>query len=91
MGKSSHRIGATAADRGSEPGRETVRGWRVAYLTIATVGICLSADLMRLHVNVHTDPDYQSYCAMSESVNCAQQWVLATGMEIILSAFATKP
>jgi protein-disulfide isomerase/uncharacterized membrane protein len=34
------------------------------------VGICLSADLLRLHINVHTDPDYQSYCAMSERVNC---------------------
>ena len=29
-----------------------------------------SISLARLHVNVHTDPDYQSYCAMSERVNC---------------------
>ena len=48
----------------------TVRGWRIAFLVACTVGICLSADLLRLHVNVHTDPDYQSYCAMSERVNC---------------------
>jgi len=47
-----------------------VRGWRIAFLVVCTVGICLSADLLRLHVNVHTDPDYQSYCAMSERVNC---------------------
>jgi uncharacterized membrane protein len=46
------------------------RGWRIAFLVICTVGVCLSADLLRLHVNVYTDPDYQSYCAMSERVNC---------------------
>lgn len=46
------------------------RGWRIACLALAIVGVCLSADLMRLHVNVHTDPDYQSYCAVSEGVNC---------------------
>ena len=34
------------------------------------MGACLSADLARLHVNVHTDPHYRSYCAMSERVNC---------------------
>lgn len=46
------------------------RGWRIAFLVACTVGICLSADLLRLHVNVHTDPNYQSYCAISERVNC---------------------
>ena len=51
--------------------REPVgRGWRIAFLVLCTVGACLSADLLRLHVNVHTDPDYHSYCAMSERVNC---------------------
>ncbi len=47
-----------------------VRGWRIAFLVACTVGVCLSADLLRLHFNVYTDPDYQSYCAMSEHVNC---------------------
>jgi len=47
-----------------------VRGWRVAFLVLCTIGVCLSADLLRLHVNVHTNPDYRSYCAMSERVNC---------------------
>jgi protein-disulfide isomerase/uncharacterized membrane protein len=46
------------------------RGWRIAFLLLCTVGACLSADLLRLHVNVHTDPDYHSYCAMSARVNC---------------------
>jgi protein-disulfide isomerase len=49
---------------------QLVHGWRVAFLVLCTVGVCLTADLVRLHVNVHTDPNYQSYCAMSERVNC---------------------
>jgi protein-disulfide isomerase/uncharacterized membrane protein len=44
--------------------------WRIAFLVFATVGACLSADLMRLHVKVHTDPEYHSYCAISERANC---------------------
>jgi len=47
-----------------------VRGWRIAFLVLCTVGACFSADLLRLHANVHTNPDYHSYCAMSERVNC---------------------
>jgi protein-disulfide isomerase/uncharacterized membrane protein len=52
------------------PSSNRVRGWRVAFLVLCTIGVCLSADLLRLHVNVHTNPDYRSYCAMSERVNC---------------------
>jgi len=51
-------------------GNGATRGWRIAFLVLCTVGACFSADLLRLHVNVHTDPDYHSYCAMSERVNC---------------------
>lgn len=50
--------------------RDGVRGWRIAFLVLCVVGACLAADLVRLHVRVHTDPDYHSYCAMSERVNC---------------------
>ncbi len=35
------------------------------------VGLLLSADLMRLHVAVHADPDYESYCSMGEGLDCA--------------------
>jgi protein-disulfide isomerase/uncharacterized membrane protein len=59
-----------------------VRGWRIAFLVVCTIGICLSADLLRLHVNVHTDPDYQSYCAMSERVNC--NTVALSGYAVVL-------
>jgi uncharacterized membrane protein/2-hydroxychromene-2-carboxylate isomerase len=34
------------------------------------VGVLLSADLLRLHVRVHTDPGYHSYCAVTEYVDC---------------------
>jgi len=62
------------------------RGWRIAFLVLCTIGACLSADLVRLHVNVHTDPAYQSYCAMSERVNCetvaASDWAVFGGLPV---------
>jgi protein-disulfide isomerase/uncharacterized membrane protein len=65
-----------------------VRGWRIAFLVLCTIGACLSADLLRLHVNVHTNPDYQSYCAMSERVNCetvaASDWAVMAGLPVAL-------
>jgi len=76
--------------------KNAARGWRIAFLVLCTVGLCLAADLARLHLNVHTDPDYQSYCAISERVNCdtvaaskfAVKWGLPTalwGMVIYLT------
>jgi protein-disulfide isomerase/uncharacterized membrane protein len=59
-----------------------VRSWRIAYLVLCVVGFLLSADLQRLHVNVHTDPDYQSYCAVSERVNC--ETVAASRYSVVL-------
>ncbi|NOZ86960.1 MAG: thioredoxin domain-containing protein [Deltaproteobacteria bacterium] len=50
--------------------RECQRNWRIAFLVFCTMGLCLSADLARLHLKVNTDPAYHSYCAMSERVNC---------------------
>jgi protein-disulfide isomerase/uncharacterized membrane protein len=73
----------------SNPRREAgtapaVRGWRVAFLVLATVGLCLAADLIRLHVKVHTDPDYHAYCAVSEGMNCetvaASPWAVFLGV-----------
>jgi uncharacterized membrane protein/2-hydroxychromene-2-carboxylate isomerase len=34
--------------------------------------LLLSADLLRLHVRVHTDPNYHSYCAVNEYVDCEE-------------------
>jgi predicted DsbA family dithiol-disulfide isomerase/uncharacterized membrane protein len=72
------------ADRGL--GSSGERGWRIAFLVACTVGICLSLDLLRLHVRVHNDPDYQSYCAISEYVNCESEalssWSVFVGMPV---------
>ena len=59
-----------------------VRGWRITFLVLCAIGACLAADLVRLHVKVHTDPDYHSYCAMSERVNC--ETVAASNYAVLL-------
>ena len=74
---------------GARPAQDApTRGWRIAFLVLCTVGACLSADLVRLHVNVHTDPAYHSYCAMSERVNCetvaASDWAVFLGLPLAL-------
>jgi protein-disulfide isomerase/uncharacterized membrane protein len=62
--------------------------WRIAFLVLATVGICLSADLLRLHVKVHTDPQYHSYCAINEWANCetvaASDYAVLFGLPVAL-------
>jgi protein-disulfide isomerase/uncharacterized membrane protein len=69
-----------ARQKNNNGSRWITPSWRVAFLVLCTIGICLAADLQRLHVNVHTDPDYQSYCAMSERVNC--ETVAASGYAV---------
>jgi len=39
-------------------------------MVISAVGICFSVELIRIHILVHTDPQYQSFCALNEKVNC---------------------
>ena len=34
------------------------------------LGVLVSIELTRIHLFVHTDPAYQSVCAVSEGVNC---------------------
>lgn len=46
--------------------------WRIAFLVLCVIGILLSADLLRLHVMVHTDSDYHSFCAVNEYVDCEE-------------------
>ena len=46
-------------------------------LFAALVGLVVSLDLVWLHFKVHTDPNYHSFCAMSDSFNCetvAESW-----------------
>ncbi len=66
--------------------------WRVASLVFCTLGASLSADLLRLHVKVHTDPAYHSYCAISEWANCetvaASEYAVFAGLPVALWALA---
>jgi uncharacterized membrane protein/predicted DsbA family dithiol-disulfide isomerase len=40
------------------------------FLALCLLGIGVSIELTRIHVFVHTDPEYHSVCAVSEGVNC---------------------
>ena len=55
----------------SEHVQSPAHSLRIVSLVLCTIGACLSADLIRLHVRVHTDPSYHAYCAISEQVDCA--------------------
>ncbi len=65
-----------------------IRAWRIAFLIFCTVGALLSADLLRLHVKVHKDPNYHAFCAMSEKLNCetvaASSWAVFAGLPVAL-------
>jgi len=37
---------------------------------VCLVGLGIAGELTSIHVWVHTDPDYRSFCAVSETVNC---------------------
>jgi uncharacterized membrane protein/protein-disulfide isomerase len=46
-------------------------GWSaLTILLLCWIGMGLSVELTRIHLLVHTDPDYHSVCAISENVNC---------------------
>jgi protein-disulfide isomerase/uncharacterized membrane protein len=46
------------------------RHLRIAFVVLCAIGLLLAADLQRVHVKVHTDPDYSSYCSVSEEIDC---------------------
>jgi len=39
-------------------------------LALAAVGLALSIELTLLHYRIHTDPTYESWCKIGETVNC---------------------
>lgn len=43
---------------------------RAAFLALCLAGLAVAADLTLIHVKVHTDPAYRSFCAISEEINC---------------------
>lgn len=57
---------------------------RITFLVLCAAGVLLSADLLRLHIRVHTDPNFHSFCAMSAQVNCEtvalSRWAVIAGL-----------
>lgn len=48
-----------------------VTSWPLASIGILSiVGMVVAGELIRIHIMVHTDPSYHSFCALSETVNC---------------------
>lgn len=62
--------------------------WRIGFMMLCAVGMYLSADLLRLHVKVYTDPDYHAFCAVSEYLNCetvaVSQFAVFAGLPVAL-------
>jgi uncharacterized membrane protein/predicted DsbA family dithiol-disulfide isomerase len=54
------------------PSAVTAPSRRLALLfaLLCLLGVAVSIELTRIHLFVHTDPNYHSVCAMSEGVNC---------------------
>jgi uncharacterized membrane protein/2-hydroxychromene-2-carboxylate isomerase len=44
--------------------------WRIGFLVICVLGAFFSAELLRLHAKVYTDPAYHALCAVNEQFNC---------------------
>ncbi|MBN2575483.1 MAG: thioredoxin domain-containing protein [Deltaproteobacteria bacterium] len=42
----------------------------LVFALLCGVGVAFSIELTRVHVFVHTDPDYHSLCAISKGINC---------------------
>jgi len=79
------------ADRraGRAIGGATGRDRRVVVFgLLCLLGLLLSADLLRLHVRVHTDPGESSYCVVSEQLDCdavaASPWSVFGGLPLAL-------
>ncbi len=52
------------------PPRALSRAQAAVFALLCLAGLVLSIELTRIHVGVHTDPSYESTCALSEGVNC---------------------
>ncbi|CAB5121755.1 hypothetical protein D3OALGA1CA_5147 [Olavius algarvensis associated proteobacterium Delta 3] len=61
---------------------------RIAFLVLCTLGTLLSADLLRLHVRVHTDSNYHALCAISETIDCESvafsRYAVVAGLPVAL-------
>jgi uncharacterized membrane protein/2-hydroxychromene-2-carboxylate isomerase len=66
--------------------------WRIAFLLLCALGIYFSAELLRLHVKVYTDPNYHSFCAVSDRFNCetvaTSKYAVFAGLPVALWGLA---
>ncbi len=73
MGKKGKGTKKSRAARGRRKERTPVaasRGSWIATLVLILIGLALSGELVRLHFAAAFDPNYQSYCAVNETVSC---------------------
>lgn len=58
----------------------------IASLALCLAGLAVAADLTSIHYRVHTDPRYQSFCAISKEVNCdtvaQSDWSVFLGLPV---------
>jgi uncharacterized membrane protein len=64
----------------------------VVALVVSLVGLGLAVELARIHLFVHTDPDFHSVCAVSERVNCEtvaeSRWSVFAGVPVAVWGIA---
>jgi uncharacterized membrane protein len=60
----------TKTSQASENKSGALPMWRIGFLALCVLGIYFSAELLRLHVKVYTDPAYHALCAVNEQFNC---------------------
>lgn len=54
-----------------DPNSQPAPRWPLlAFLALCAVGTAVAVDLTVIHLKVHTDPTYVSFCALSKEVNC---------------------
>ncbi len=57
-------------DKDKDCGLELPKGAVIFVSVLALAGFCVALYLTWLHHQVHTDPHFHSFCAMSDSFNC---------------------
>ena len=60
---------AARADAANEPAVRS-RISMIAILVISLIGVGIAADLANIYVSSRTDPDFQTFCAVSDGINC---------------------
>lgn len=70
------------------PASTSTRALRISFLVLCILGALISAELLKLHVRVHTDPDYHALCSVSETIDCEgvafSSYAVAAGLPVAL-------